>query len=61
MKVALKITIEGLLRALRAREHRLVEDIEARRAGRKIAGQRGHKNERLATGLSERNGDGSGT
>lgn len=61
MKVALKITMEGLMRALRAHEHRLTEDIEARRAGRMVAARRGAKDERQAARLSERNGDGRST
>lgn len=58
MKVALKITMEGLLRALRAREQRLADDIEARRAGRSVARRSGQMNEPQVAGLGERNGDG---
>lgn len=34
MKLALKLTLDGLLRALRARAHRLAEEIEAGRVPR---------------------------
>lgn len=61
MKVTLKITMEGLMRALRAREHRLTEDIEARRAGNMVAGRRGGKDGSQAARPNERNGDGRGT
>lgn len=60
MKVTLKLTMDGLMRALRARAHRLTEEIETGRAPLDEAGRRRRPAARRPSRLNERNGDGGG-
>lgn len=60
MKVTLKLTMDGLMRALRGRAHRLAEEIEAGHRLPDEARRRGRLAARRTSRLNEREGDDSG-
>lgn len=60
MKVTLKLTMDGLMRALRAQAHRLAEEIEVGRLSQDEADRRRRPAARRPSRLNERNGDGGG-
>lgn len=57
MKVTLKLTMDGLMRALKARAHRLAEEIEAGRPPQDEVGRPGRRAARRASRLNERERD----
>lgn len=60
MKVTLKLTMDGLMRALKARAHRLAEEIEAGRVPQAEAGRRGRPVVRRPSRLNDGERDGGG-